>query len=263
MSSVEWNISRHCHACKKYVLKKKLTLCNYVSILMRCKSNLKLSKPKQIVLLLMVSFITNYIFGITEYAYATSFSMFSYPLHIDVRKVINDLKNSVKTEVTPVNNFDFGFRINNAEKCQNPATKEFLQLRLLYIVKSAVSHHELRSAIRKTWGYENRFVDVPIRTVFVLGIGDNSSYTQDDVDLENSKYGDLIQGNFIDSYFNNTLKTMMSLKWAMEHCKHVNVFAFVDDDYYVSTKMLLRYLRNPFNEDITNPNPYKIFRNKQ
>ena len=36
-------------------------------------------------------------------------------------------------------------------------------------MKSAVPHFHKRQVIRKTWGYENRFSDVPVRTVFLLG----------------------------------------------------------------------------------------------
>ena len=41
--------------------------------------------------------------------------------------------------------------------------------RLVYLVNSAASHFDRRDTIRRTWGFENRFADVPIRTVFLLG----------------------------------------------------------------------------------------------
>ena len=39
----------------------------------------------------------------------------------------------------------------------------------MYLVKSAASHFDRRETIRRTWGFENRFADVAIRTVFLLG----------------------------------------------------------------------------------------------
>ena len=39
----------------------------------------------------------------------------------------------------------------------------------------------------------------------------------------------------------------MGLKWAAKVCPEARFYAFVDDDYYVSTRNLLRFLRNPVN----------------
>ena len=39
----------------------------------------------------------------------------------------------------------------------------------------------------------------------------------------------------------------MGLKWAAKVCPDARFYAFVDDDYYVSTRNLLRFLRNPVN----------------
>ena len=65
----------------------------------------------------------------------------------------------------------------------------------------------------------------------------------------------MVQGDFIDSYYNNTLKTLMGLKWAKQHCLNSRFYFFVDDDYYVSTRNVLRFLRNPVNypEYLRNP----------
>lgn len=84
-----------------------------------------------------------------------------------------------------------------------------------------------------------------IRTVFLLGVGGDDYEEQ--IDEEFKKYGDLVQADFIDSYFNNTIKTMVGFKWAVNYCASAQFFMFVDDDYYVSTKNVLRYVRNPTN----------------
>ena len=50
-----------------------------------------------------------------------------------------------------------------------------------------------RDAIRKTWGYEKRFSDVPIRTVFLIGQTDSRNI-QDRLNDEHVKNGgDLVQ----------------------------------------------------------------------
>jgi hypothetical protein len=116
-------------------------------------------------------------------------------------------------------------------------------IRVVYIVKSALDHFKRREVIRKTWGYEKRFSDVTIKTVFLLGSTETDPELMSRIQKESNDFRDIIQGNFIDSYYNNTIKTMMGLRWAAELCHQARFFAFFDDDYYVSTRNILRFLR--------------------
>jgi hypothetical protein len=63
---------------------------------------------------------------------------------------------------------------------------------------------------------------LPIRNLysfFVLpGQNPGDIQLQAAVEQEFAQYKDLVQGNFIDSYFNNTWKTALGLRWAVEHC---------------------------------------------
>lgn len=123
---------------------------------------------------------------------------------------------------------------------------------LLIVVKSKINHFERRIAIRNSWGFEKRFSDVLIRTVFSLGIDKEThdghpSNVQKDVDEESSKYNDIIQFDFIDEYFNNTLKTVSGLRWCKDFCIRSKFYLFVDDDFYVSVKNILAFLRDPLN----------------
>ena len=49
--------------------------------------------------------------------------------------------------------------------------------------------------------------------------------------------------NFIDSYGNLTLKTMMGLKWASRYCWRAKFVYKVDDDMFVNVENLLKYLQ--------------------
>ncbi|KAH8323108.1 hypothetical protein KR074_004221 [Drosophila pseudoananassae] len=111
--------------------------------------------------------------------------------------------------------------------------------RLTILVKSAVANVRRRDAIRRTWGYEARFSDVQLRRVFLLGTAEEG---QKDVAWEAREHGDILQGDFVDAYFNNTLKTMLGMRWASEHFNRSDFYLFVDDDYYVSMKNVLRFL---------------------
>lgn len=112
------------------------------------------------------------------------------------------------------------------------------------LIKSALPNVKKRQAIRRSWGNEQRFSDIIIRRVFVLGTTLISSLANE-IDLEADKYGDIIQGNFIDAYYNNTRKTLLAIRWVVELCPHSQYYVFIDDDYYLAMKNLLRFLANP------------------
>ena len=129
------------------------------------------------------------------------------------------------------------------------------QLRLLVLVKSALKHFRNREVIRSTWG-ARRFSDVPVKTVFLFGLQEDEKemvvskdgrnvLLKDLIEEENKKYGDVVRADFIDSYYNNTLKTMMGMRWAVEKCSNFKFIFFVDDDMYVSVKNLLKFVRHP------------------
>jgi hypothetical protein len=63
---------------------------------------------------------------------------------------------------------------------------------------------------------------LPIRNLYSFFVfpGQNPGdiQLQAAVEQEFAQYKDLVQGNFIDSYFNNTWKTALGLRWAVEHC---------------------------------------------
>ncbi|KAI8036206.1 beta-1,3-galactosyltransferase brn [Drosophila gunungcola] len=112
--------------------------------------------------------------------------------------------------------------------------------RLTLLIKSAVGNFQRREAIRRTWGYEGRFSDVHLRRVFVLGGAQEKS--EKDVAWESREHGDILQADFVDAYFNNTLKTMLGMRWASQHFNRSDFYLFVDDDYYVSAKNVLKFL---------------------
>ncbi len=177
------------------------------------------------------------------------FTEFSWPLEgtsIKLHSWASSFRSGREPEVRPINKHDYLMLTSAKGKCIDEDNVHYVKLRLVYVVKSAVDHFERRAAIRRTWGYEHRFSDVPIRTVFLLGSTEDEQ-VQSRVAEEYANHKDLVQGSFTDSYFNNTIKTMMGLRWTAELCPTSRFYFFVDDDYYVSTRNALRFLRNPVN----------------
>ncbi|XP_035432215.2 beta-1,3-galactosyltransferase brn-like [Spodoptera frugiperda] len=176
-------------------------------------------------------------FGIGDYLHASSFKNdFHYPLDVDVRELVNEVLTNQKLTVTPINYYPYSF-LSNSGKCSNVE-----KIDLMIVVKSAMDHFGHRDAIRKTYGNE----DVPGRTVkilFFLGVdGKTKSDVQRQIDREMAEFHDIIQMDFIDYYYNNTIKTMMSFRWVYEHCAHADHYLFTDDDMYISVNNLLSYL---------------------
>jgi hypothetical protein len=206
----------------------------------RLVSRLKIKYITVTVLLI----ITLQYFGVFTHIFELDFyTNFNYPLEGNIQKYVLQLRNMEVPDVAPINIYNCTFISSCSKKCVESDYSG--KLRLVYIVKSAVSHFDRRLAIRNSWGFEKRFSDVPIRTVFLLGIDPVNVDLQADVEKEQQKYGDIVQADFIDSYFNNTIKTMMGFKWAITWCRNSKFYMFSDDDIYISTKNVLRFIRNP------------------
>jgi hypothetical protein len=66
-------------------------------------------------------------------------------------------------------------------------------------------------------------------------------------ELEYEKYGDIVQQNFYDAYYNNTIKTLMGIRWAVDFCPRAKFYLFIDDDFYVNPNLLMKFLSQKFN----------------
>ncbi|KYQ55682.1 Beta-1,3-galactosyltransferase brn [Trachymyrmex zeteki] len=169
---------------------------------------------------------------------------FVYPYKGNVHEFVNALRRNEKPEVEPINEYKYAFILTQPQKCKENADDT---LRIVYIVKSAIENFDRRTAIRNSWGIEKRFFDVPTRTIFVVGTHRYDQEVEAKLKLEAGIYKDIVQADFIDSYYNNTIKTMMSFKWLVNYCPNSKFYMFVDDDMYVSVKNLATFIRNPAN----------------
>lgn len=172
-----------------------------------------------------------YIFGVFTFILEQDFSEFSYPYEGNLTAIINDIRIFNRYTVPPINDLHILFLIKPKEKC-------ITQQRLVILIKSHPKNLHRRNAIRLSWGIEDRF----IKRIFLFG--ENDTYKKK-IQIEALEHNDVIQGNFTDSYFNNTLKTMLGFQWAVKFCSNSDFYLFVDDDYYVNTKNVLEFINNP------------------
>ncbi|XP_017068640.1 beta-1,3-galactosyltransferase 1 [Drosophila eugracilis] len=156
-------------------------------------------------------------------------------------------------------------------------TKAFL----IIAVCSSLNHFAHRKAIRETWGntkvfnyeefhklhghldgnylpilperlklYADYLSVLPnslianIRIVFIVGRSSKGNRQKDDrLSRESNHYNDIIQENFIDSYHNLTLKSVMALKHISQSCAETTAFFLkCDDDTFVNVPNLLHFL---------------------
>jgi len=170
---------------------------------------------------------------------------FDYPLAGDIFEQVQQLRRGEKPQLPPINEYNYSFISAATNKCHDK-DGNLIKPRLVILVKSAMKNEERRNAIRSTWGYEQRFSDVIIRTVFILGVAPDIEL-QEKINAEQVKNLDIVQANFVDTYFNNTIKTMMGIKWVVSQCPKANFYLLADDDYYISVKNILKFIRNPAN----------------
>ncbi|KAF4014044.1 hypothetical protein G4228_005591 [Cervus hanglu yarkandensis] len=135
----------------------------------------------------------------------------------------------------------FPMLLNHPEKCSG-------DVYLLVVVKSIIAQHDRREAIRQTWGREQESAGRgrgAVRTLFLLGKAskpEEQSHYQQLLAYEDRIYGDILQWDFLDSFFNLTLKEIHFLKWLDIYCPDVRFVFKGDDDVFVNPTNLLEFL---------------------
>ena len=140
---------------------------------------------------------------------------------------------TAKLQMTP---HGFRYLINNESICKS--TKS-----LFYViyVESAPNNFVKRTQIRETWGYKNMLRDKSGKVVFLLGTTKDTD-VQEGIEEESKLYRDIVQLDFVDSYFNLTVKSVMALKWVKDFCYNAEFAMKADDDTLVNLPGLVRFL---------------------
>ncbi|XP_075936012.1 N-acetyllactosaminide beta-1,3-N-acetylglucosaminyltransferase 2 [Anarhichas minor] len=181
----------------------------------------------------------------------------------------NSLPEQMRAFIMAMHCREYPLLINQPGMCRRNSSSLGLDSpMLLMAIKSQVGNFENRQAIRETWGRsglvegESNKKGGLVRTVFLLGRRDSSTGPHPDLknllELENQKYGDILQWDFRDTFFNLTLKDLLFWHWLQQHCPTA-IFVFKgDDDVFVRTGALLDYLHKQWDEH----NLWKAYTNK-
>lgn len=112
---------------------------------------------------------------------------------------------------TLVNLENFEYVMNNATICTGSKTAE-TDSKIIIMIHTARYNFDRRYAIRSTWGSIKLYRGWHLNLIFLLGIDDTSdpkSFVEQQLWRESKKFGDIIMGNFVDSYQNLTYKHLM------------------------------------------------------
>ncbi|XP_072527539.1 beta-1,3-galactosyltransferase 5 [Salminus brasiliensis] len=115
---------------------------------------------------------------------------------------------------------------------------------LVLMVPVAPHELEARKAIRSTWGNVSVVRGKTVRVLFSLGrpgIKDAEAQ-QRQLNLESKKYHDLIQSDFLDTYLNLTIKTMVIMDWLATRCPNATYAMKVDSDMFLNVENLMSML---------------------
>ncbi|XP_027875111.1 beta-1,3-galactosyltransferase 2-like [Xiphophorus couchianus] len=132
---------------------------------------------------------------------------------------------------------NYRFVLENAEVCK--VNSPFLVL----MVPVAPSNVAARDAIRATWGKDRVVQGKKLLTLFVLGL--DKTHDVEKLQQENQQHNDLIQSNFLDTYLNLTIKTMVIMDWLATRCPAAAYAMKVDSDMFLNIDNLVIMLKKP------------------
>ena len=99
----------------------------------------------------------------------------------------------------------------------------------MVVVKSARSNFDRRKLMRKKLTKLEG-----ITYYFIIGMSATNDTEEENKLLDESmSYGDLVFGEFIDSYFNLTVKSLSALEWSLSSCQDTKAVVLIDDDVQV------------------------------
>lgn len=139
----------------------------------------------------------------------------------------------------PLSPLSYKYLLNQPDLCQN--RKPFLVLLIPVTLRDA----ESRTAIRKTWAQDNLLQHVDIARVFFIGEPrERDPKLEENLKKESLAYKDIVQMDFLDSYYNLTIKTMMIMNWVANYCRSAQYAMKIDSDIFLNVPYLVDYLQN-------------------
>ena len=136
------------------------------------------------------------------------------------------------------NNFTVNYLVHEKAKCDLNE-----DVFLLNVLISSPSNVRARKLVRENWGSVKEYHGLRVKTIFVFGVHAEKNFNKL-LELEQEKYGDVVQGNCTDDYNHLTEKTMMALDWISQFCPQTKYVLKTDDDSFNHPHRIIDYLMN-------------------
>ncbi|CAJ0563157.1 unnamed protein product, partial [Mesorhabditis spiculigera] len=115
--------------------------------------------------------------------------------------------------------------------------------KMFVAIHSAAQNFGRRMAIRDTYASMELQKKLGFSVVFVLGLQD-SELIQKWVETEAEQYDDILQAEFVEHYFNMTVKKLSWMRYAQARCPHTKWVLHLDDDAVMDVYSLLGFIEN-------------------
>ncbi|XP_033099677.1 beta-1,3-galactosyltransferase 5-like [Anneissia japonica] len=135
-----------------------------------------------------------------------------------------------------VNDFNIAYIIPNENACKGDPE--------VFVVAMMLNQHTdytYRRFVREYSGKARVVNDKRIQHIFLLGKTNNETLQQR-TEQESNTFGDIVQGDFLDTYGNLTLKTLMGFQWIRDFCSEATFVLKVDSDIIVNYNALIPHL---------------------
>ncbi|XP_067939131.1 beta-1,3-galactosyltransferase brn-like [Watersipora subatra] len=161
-------------------------------------------------------------------------SKYSWPLEIDAHKIVEEYRRG-SLSVKPIT-------LDNTTITLFPDKKHCQAGCLITVlIKTRVEDRFNRDMLRRTWIQDLQSHN--LQHSFLLGQCNNTK-CQSALDEELSEHKDIVQANFIDHYYNNTIKFRVGLRYMAYHCNTSRYLFLIDGDYSLNVDRLVQYLKD-------------------
>ncbi|KAJ1148426.1 hypothetical protein NDU88_001262 [Pleurodeles waltl] len=157
-----------------------------------------------------------------------------------IERSTNQMMPTTRHPLIPPYPYEYRFILNEPDKCRREAP--FLVIMIIVNSKDSAARH----AIRSTWGNESSIPGVSMARIFLTGISPKlTNEIQTMLQEESVTFKDIIQQDFLDTYNNLTLKTIMGMEWVAKYCPQASYVMKIDSDMFLNVDFLVHKLLRP------------------
>ncbi|KAF5394654.1 Hexosyltransferase [Paragonimus heterotremus] len=193
-----------------------------------------------------------------------------YPQMMNVKEAVKAIRLGDPVQNVPINDPPLEVIRSPLHVCTNTNGKNVLDL--VVLIKSCSTCSDNRVNARNTYMQQKLWNNFRVQFAFVTGMPTEARREKYDFDgvwiqpynghqtnqttleatqkllQESDVHQDLLIGSFSDTYYNLTLKMMLTFRWTAAFCKNqALVYLFLDDDYSLVPSSVIRLIRKmPF-----------------